>query len=253
MKGSVVKRFFVGPVIIGMLLTIACSGSSSSSDESSSSATTEQANTVATQSTPPPVPTATPGPLQWKIEPPLRIDTAKDYKAVFTLKNLGNFTVDLYEQRAPKAVNSFVFLAREGYYDGSTFHRVIEGFMAQGGDPSGTGKGGPGYQFDNQFHPELRHYGPGYLAQANAGIDQATGKGTNGSQFYFTYSEQHRLDGLNTDGTPKPCEQQGVSCHMVFGKVEDGGMDIVNAIAERDPNTTRSKGTEITSIQITEQ
>ena len=125
--------------------------------------------------------------------------------------------------------------------------------MAQGGDPTGTGMGGPGYTFHNEFHPELRHYGPGYLAQANAGINPATGKGTNGGQFYITYSEQLRLDGLDENGDTKPCEQPGVSCHMVFGKIEGDGMDIANAIAERDPSAARSKGTEITSIEITEQ
>ena len=252
MKGSNVKSFFIGLVIIGMALALACGGSDSSSDDSTST-TDEEAASVASQPTPPPVPTATPAPLQWEVEPPLRIDVAKDYKAIFTLKNLGSFTVDLYEKRATKAVNNFVFLAREGYYDGSTFHRVIKGFMAQGGDPTGTGMGGPGYTFHNEFHPELRHYGPGYLAQANAGINPATGKGTNGGQFYITYSEQLRLDGLDENGDTKPCEQPGVSCHMVFGKIEGDGMDIANAIAERDPSAARFKGTEITSIEITEQ
>jgi len=180
----------------------------------------------------------------------MRIDTSKDYKAVFKMQNIGEFTIDLHEKRAPRVVNNFVFLAREGYYDGSTFHRVIPGFMAQGGDPTGTGFGGPGYQFDNEFHPDLRHTGPGILAMANAGIDG--GRGTNGSQFYLTFSEQLRLDGLNEDGTDKPCSRPGVSCHSVFGIVTEG-MDVFNAIRERDPNTATSKGDVITSIEILEE
>ena len=123
---------------------------------------------------------------------------ATSYKATFTMERGGTYEVELFSDKAPKTVNNFVFLAREGYYDGSIFHRVIPGFMAQGspGDPTGTGTGGPGYQFDNEFHTNLRHFGPGMLAMANAGIQY--GSATNGGQFYITYSEQHRLDGTES-------------------------------------------------------
>ena len=180
----------------------------------------------------------------------MRIDTGKSYKATFTMERGGTFEVELFSDKAPKTVNNFVFLAREGYYDGSIFHRVIPGFMAQGGDPTGTGTGGPGYQFDNEFHTDLRHFGPGMLAMANAGIQY--GSATNGGQFYITYSEQHRLDGLNLDGTPKPCHQGGISCHAVFGKVISG-MDVVIDIRERDPSTATYKGDVIESIVITDE
>ena len=188
--------------------------------------------------------------MQWDVAPPMRIDSEKSYTATFTMERGGTFEIKLFADKAPKTVNNFVFLAREGYYDGATFHRVIPGFMAQGGDPTGTGTGGPGYQFDNEFHPDLRHFGPGMLAMANAGVNN--GRGTNGGQFYVTYSEQHRLDGLNLDGTAKPCHQPGVSCHAVFGEVISG-MDVVNGIRERDPSTATYKGDVIQSIVITEK
>ena len=180
----------------------------------------------------------------------MRIDPSKKYTAVFTMEKGATFEVELFADKAPKTVNNFVFLAREGYYDGVTFHRVIPGFMAQGGDPSGTGSGGPGYQFDSEFHPDARHFGPGMLAMANAGM--VNGRGTNGSQFYITYSEQHRLDGLNLDGSAKPCQQAGVSCHSVFGQVING-MDAVLGLRERDPQTATFKGDAISTIKIIEE
>ena len=201
--------------------------------------------------TPSPLPTAAPTitntplpakPAQWDVAPPMRINASKQYSAVFTMERGGTFEVDLFADKAPKTVNNFVFLVREGFYNGATFHRVIPGFMAQGGDPTGTGIGGPGYDFDNEFHPDLRHSGPGILAMANAGM--SGGRGTNGSQFYITYSQQHRLDGLNLDGTPKPCQQTGVSCHSVFGQVVQG-MDVVIGIRSRDPQTAATEATSL--------
>ena len=91
----------------------------------------------------------------------MTIDASKGYTATFELEKGAQFTVQLFAAEVPNTVNSFVFLAREGFYDGVTFHRVIPGFMAQGGDPTGTGTGSPGYRFDNEFHPDLRHDGPG--------------------------------------------------------------------------------------------
>ena len=235
-----------GLVSLVVVFAIACA------DEEGTDSTMETSPPpAAAQQPPPPAPTATPGKrMQWDVAPPMRIDSTKSYTATFTMERGGTFEIKLFADKAPKTVNNFVFLAREGYYDGSTFHRVIPGFMAQGGDPTGTGTGGPGYQFDNEFHPDLRHFGPGMLAMANAGVNN--GRGTNGGQFYVTYSEQHRLDGLNLDGTAKPCAQPGVSCHAVFGEVISG-MDVVNGIRERDPSTATYKGDVIESIVITEE
>jgi cyclophilin family peptidyl-prolyl cis-trans isomerase len=161
--------------------------------------------------------------------PEMIIDPQKKYLATFKT-DVGDFVVELYADRAPKTVNNFVFLAKDKFYDGVTFHRVIPGFVAQGGDPTGTGMGGPGYQFEDEFHPTLKHTGPGILSMANAGKD------TNGSQFFITYSATPHLDNK----------------HSVFGKVIKG-MDVVLSIPERDPGRTRQPGVKINSIEITEE
>lgn len=161
--------------------------------------------------------------------PPMTIDTSKKYTATFKMAKGGDFTVELYADKAPITVNSFVFLAREGFYDGITFHRVIDGFMAQGGDPTGTGGGGPGYQFEDEFSPDLRFDGPGILAMANAG------PGTNGSQFFITFAATEWLNDM----------------HTIFGKVVEG-MDVVNSITRRDPGSP-TPGDVIETIVITEE
>ena len=124
----------------------------------------------------------------------------------------GEIRVDLYADRAPVTVANFVNLAERGYYDGVSFHRVVTNFVIQGGDPTGTGRGGPGYRFEDEFHPKLRHSAPGVLSMANAG------PGTNGSQFFITHTATPHLDDR----------------HSVFGKVSAGGMDVVNAIQQGD-------------------
>ena len=111
--------------------------------------------------------------------PSFSINTETDFSAVFEMENGGKFTVDLYEKLVPITVNNFVFLANDGYYDGTTFHRVIDNFMAQGGDPSGTGSGGPGYTFENEFHVDARHDSAGIISMSNKGL--VDGKGSNGS------------------------------------------------------------------------
>ena len=123
--------------------------------------------------------------------------------------SMGNFTIELFEQQAPKTVENFVKLAEKKFYDGVIFHRVIDGFMIQGGDPTGTGRGGPGYQFADEFHPQLKHTSEGILSMANAGPN------TNGSQFFITLTATPHLDGK----------------HAVFGKVVEG-MDIVKKIGK---------------------
>lgn len=198
-----------------------------------------------------PEPTATPAPPpkrnQWDSPPAMAIDSSKSYTAFIVLEKGGEIEVELHADKVPNTVNSFVFLARQGYYDGVTFHRVLEGFMAQTGDPTGTGKGDPGYRFDNEFHPDLRHTGPGILSMANAGL--RNGKGTNGSQFFITFRETGFLDGLKPDGSPKDCSQ--TSCHSVFGEVVNG-MDVVSGIKLRDPTTARTPGDAIKTIRIEE-
>ncbi len=165
---------------------------------------------------------------QYTSPPDMVIDPKKKYTATFHT-DAGDFVVELFADRVPKTVNNFVFLAREGFYDGVTFHRVIRNFMAQGGDPTGTGSGGPGYKFEDEFHPSLRHNGPGILSMANAG------PGTNGSQFFITHGPTPHLDNK----------------HTVFGKVTEG-LDVVMAIPERDPGRARTPGTAIQSIDINE-
>jgi len=160
--------------------------------------------------------------------PEMVIDPKKNYQATFKT-DAGDFTVQLFADKTPVTVNNFVFLAREGFYNEVIFHRVIKGFMAQGGDPTGTGMGGPGYKFKDEFHPSLRHEGAGTLSMANAGA------GTNGSQFFITYGPTPHLDNK----------------HTVFGKVIEG-MDIVNSIQERDPGKSKSPATKIITIEISE-
>ena len=160
--------------------------------------------------------------------PAMVIDPKKKYTATFKTEQ-GDFVVELFADKVPNTVNNFVFLAQEKFYDGVTFHRVIKGFMAQGGDPTGTGTGGPGYKFKDEFHPGLRHNVPGILSMANAGPN------TNGSQFFITHVPTPHLDNR----------------HSVFGKVTEG-LEHVLAIPERDPGRARQPGIKILSIEITE-
>jgi len=167
---------------------------------------------------------------QYDAPPPMTIDVTKQYFATFKMAKGGEFVVQLYPEKAPITVNSFVFLAREGYFNGVTFHRVLEGFMAQGGDPTGTGMGGPGYQFQNE-DSDLTFDKAGVVAMANAGRD------TNGSQFFITFGPTPQLNGGYT----------------IFGQVIEG-MEVVNNITRRDPNQRPDyTGDVIESITITEK
>ena len=142
----------------------------------------------------------------------------------------GEFVIELYANKAPITVNSFIFLTCKGFFDGVTFHRVLEGFMAQGGDPSGTGRGGPGYEFVNE-NSDLTFDKAGVVAMANAGPD------TNGSQFFITFGPAEFLNGGYT----------------IFGQVISG-MDVVNAITRRDPDFNPNfDGDAIQSITISGQ
>jgi peptidyl-prolyl cis-trans isomerase B (cyclophilin B) len=140
----------------------------------------------------------------------MAIDPGKTY-SVSIKTNRGELELELYPEHAPKTVNNFVFLAQEGYYDGVVFHRVISDFVIQGGDPTGTGRGGPGYSFEDEVAGNPLKHERGIISMANAGPN------TNGSQFFITHSPQPHLDGK----------------HTVFGKVVKG-LDVVDAIQQGD-------------------
>jgi len=163
--------------------------------------------------------------------PPMAIDPTKQYVATLHTEK-GDVVIELFADKAPLAVNSFIFLAENGWFDGVTFHRVIPGFVAQAGDPSGTGYGTPGYAFKNEISPDLKFDGPGVLGMANAGAD------SNGSQFFITYAAQSSLDGKYT----------------IFGQVIQG-MDVVEKLTGRDPSqaTELPPGDKIIKVTIQEK
>jgi len=145
----------------------------------------------------------------------LTVSSAMAENPIATIEtNKGTIKAELYADKVPMTVANFVNLAKRGYYDGIVFHRVINDFMIQTGDPTGSGRGGPGYRFKDEFHPELKHTGPGILSMANAGPN------TNGSQFFITHVKTDWLDNR----------------HSVFGKVTEG-MDVVNKIKQGDKMT----------------
>jgi cyclophilin family peptidyl-prolyl cis-trans isomerase/protein-disulfide isomerase len=168
---------------------------------------------------------------QYSSCPPMKLDVGKKYGAIIHTAK-GDITIQLFPGIAPIAVNNFIFLAREGWYDGVSFHRVIENYIAQAGDPSGTGYGSPGYAFKNEISPKLTFDHPGLLAMANAGPD------TNGSQFFITMAPAPNLNGNYT----------------IFGEVING-MDVVENLSLRDPASAepRSPGDIISTIEILEQ
>ncbi len=163
--------------------------------------------------------------------PDMVIDTKKKYTAIFHTER-GDMKVELYADRAPKTVNNFVFLARDGFYDGTNFHRVIKNFMVQGGDPLGTGTGGPGYKWPDEASAlQLKHDGAGVLSMANAGAN------TNGSQFFITHGPTPHLNGK----------------HAVFGRITDAdSLKVLMAIRERDPGNDPKPGDVLKSVEIVE-
>jgi peptidyl-prolyl cis-trans isomerase B (cyclophilin B) len=156
---------------------------------------------------------------QWDKSPEMQIDVDKTYKAEIATAR-GTIELELYPEHAPKTVNNFVFLAREGYYDGIIFHRVIDNFMVQGGDPTGSGSGGPGYNFEDELTDNPLTHEKGVLSMANAGPN------TNGSQFFITHAPQPHLNGN----------------HTVFGKIIDSE-GVVDSIEQGD---------KMESVKITE-
>lgn len=166
---------------------------------------------------------------QWATPPAMTIDSKKKYTATIQTEK-GDIVLKLFADKTPTTVNNFVFLAREGFYDGTIFHRVIADFMAQAGDPTGSGRGGPGYRFGDEFHPSLKHDKSGILSMANAG------PGTNGSQFFITHVPTPWLDNR----------------HSVFGEVTSG-MDVLMSIPPRDPMRPEYPGVKIDSVVIVEE
>lgn len=168
---------------------------------------------------------------QYDAPPPMTIDPEKTYIATIELENGETVVIELLTQSAPETVNNFVFLANEGWFDGVTFHRVIPGFMAQTGDPTGLGVGDPGYSIPDEFDPELSHDGPGVVSMANSGPN------TGGSQFFITYGPATHLDGR----------------HAIFGRVIEG-MEAVDALTPRDPQDPAAPdGDVITTITTIEE
>jgi cyclophilin family peptidyl-prolyl cis-trans isomerase len=153
-------------------------------------------------------------PKQYAGPPAMQIDPKKTYRAVMHTSK-GAINIDLFADRAPITVNNFVFLAKDGFYDGVVFHRVLDGFMAQGGDPTGSGRGGPGYRWDDEPSAlAIPHDAPGTLSMANAG------RNTNGSQFFITFAPTPHLNGN----------------HAVFGRVADApSLDVLNSLQRIDP------------------
>ena len=165
---------------------------------------------------------------QWNSPPAMGIDPKKKYTARMETDK-GTMVIELFADKAPKTVNNFVFLSRQGFYDGIIFHRVIDDFMAQGGDPTSKGSGGPGYRFEDEFHPGLKHDKPGMLSMANAGPN------TNGSQFFITHVPTPWLDNK----------------HSIFGQVIEG-MDVLMSIPARNPMAPENPGVKILSVSIEE-
>lgn len=214
-------RYLAPLLIVAVLLIAGCS--TPGAEKPSPTPASTPTPTV----TPKPTPSPTPKPKLYSAPPPMLIDKNKNYTAIIETAK-GNITLQLFAKDVPITVNNFVFLARDGFYDNTTFHRVILNFMAQGGDPTGTGAGTPGYSFDDEFtnHTHVA----GALSMANRGPN------TNGCQFFITYTPQHHLDGL----------------HTVFGQLI-GGMDVLQSLTPRDPSKNpQYKGDTIIRITIVE-
>jgi cyclophilin family peptidyl-prolyl cis-trans isomerase len=207
---------FLGMIIIfAGLIALSCGTGETAPASGATTAVTNQSTTEAKT-------------MKWDSPPKMQIDINKKYTAIMeTVK--GTLVLELFARDVPRTVNNFVFLARQGYYDGTTFHRVIPGFMAQGGDPTGTGSGGPGYVFDNEI--TVHGHDAGALSMANAGAN------TNGSQFFICYTAQHRLDGS----------------YSVFGQLVEG-MDVLKQITPRDPTQNpKYPGDKIIKVTIKEE
>ncbi len=213
------KLIVAGIAAVGALLLAACGGGGTSQK------TAAPANTAAAPST---QTGATTTAKKYSSPPPMTIDVSKRYFATIKM-DIGDIKLELFPKDAPMTVNNFVFLARQGYYDGVTFHRVIPGFVAQAGDPTGTGSGGPGYTIKDEVN--ARKFLDGTL-----GMAKTTAPNSAGSQWFIDYAPQPNLDGGYT----------------AFGQLV-AGRDVLDKIMPRDPATATTPGTRINTIEITEQ
>jgi cyclophilin family peptidyl-prolyl cis-trans isomerase len=220
-RQKLLKRILtIGSLIIASVVVILIIVSSIQTDQ------TDQSTTTGATA----IPTLI-GTKKYSGAPPMLIDIGRNYFATVRLAKGGEFVIQLYPDKAPITVNNFVFLARQGYYDGVTFHRVIDGFMAQSGDPTGTGGGGPGYTFANEAN-DLKYDKPGVVGMANTGRPNS-----NGSQFFIIFNKYSLSE----------------SNYTIFGQVIEG-MDVVNGITRRNPETNPDfTGDLIESITIAEE
>ena len=217
----------IGFTSVGLMAVAACG--SATPEEGAVPPTSPPADPSTAVPTSPPAAEEGETALQWSSPPAMEIDPSKSYEAVFVTE-IGDFTVRLFPDKAPVTVNNFVFLANQGYYDNTTFHRVLPGFMAQGGDPTGTGSGGPGYMFQDEFDPDLQFDREGLLAMANRGPN------TNGGQFFITYGPTPHLTGL----------------HTIFGEVVEGA-DVLSNLRLRDPQANPNfQGDGLITVEIIE-
>ncbi|WP_409346878.1 peptidylprolyl isomerase [Paenibacillus sp. MBLB4367] len=227
-------------LMCAMLAAVATACGNKPTASPSPSATNKQVQGGGATPSPSTSPSISPSPAgakQWNKAPEMKIDKNKTYVAEVKT-NKGAFKIELFAKDAPKTVNNFVFLAKEGFYDGVIFHRIIESFMIQGGDPKGTGSGGPGYKFEDELK-NGHSYEPGIVAMANAGPN------TNGSQFFICTGEDSK--GLNKQPN-----------YTIFGKISEG-MDVVTkiaktpvAVANGEASSPKEKVT-IESVTITEK
>jgi cyclophilin family peptidyl-prolyl cis-trans isomerase len=220
---KILIRTFIGvSLIIFGLLSVSC-GDSEPTSTPVSTPTPSATTPATTQQSIPEVKK-----MQWDSPPEMMIGTSKKYTAIIETEK-GNLVIELFAKDVPVTVNNFVFLAREGYYDGTTFHRVLPDFMAQGGDPTGTGSGGPGYRFEDEFTSHT--HVAGTISMANSGAN------TNGSQFFITYEPTPWLDGK----------------HSVFGQLLEG-MDVLKSLTPRDPSQNpQFEGDKIIKVTIKEE
>jgi cyclophilin family peptidyl-prolyl cis-trans isomerase len=202
--------------------------SSSAATSAATKASATAASTAPTGSTPAVAPTQAGGKKTYSAEPPMTIDPNKKYFATIKM-DIGDIRLELYPKEAPHSVNSFVFLSREGFYDGVTFHRVIQGFVAQAGDPTGTGRGGPGYTIPDEANSHK-------FLDGTLGMAKTSAPNSAGSQWFIDYAPQANLDGGYT----------------VFGQLVSG-RDVLDKITPRDPATATTPGTKINTIVIEEQ
>lgn len=239
MRGTLYRFALLGAAAAALALTMACGSSNEATptpSPQSANYSTVPATQTAAATTPSPAascPAATGKAPEVNVKnyskaPAMTIDPSKKYTA--TVKTVrGNFTIELRPDLAPQTVNSFVFLARDHYYDGVTFHRVVPGFVAQGGDPTGTGAGGPGYTVPAEFSNTVK------FERGTVGLARTSDPNSGGSQFFVNFVATPSLDGQYT----------------IFGQVTQG-MDVVDCLTPRDPSTNAPPGDAIIGIDITE-